>query len=241
MHVSNLGIAQWINAGVLLGLLARNFFGDAASISLSDRLQIATVRFRRWCRVHSIAQSQSFLTVGMLHIGQNSSAPELTLKAYHSRIFLAFLASCCQTLLDRQSHSDEELVLLLAVSHGLADWHLKIESYPRFLTPMQGDTLIDISNHVLHCYKALAIQHSAKGSLAFPLRPKLHAFAEINYFARRQCLNPRVRHCFKDEDMMGVVKHVARRVHKGLLELRTLCRLLMLYESKGVLVREQII
>ena len=239
MHVSNLGLAQWTNAGVLLELLSRGFFGDPSTVSLADRLHIVTLRFRKWCGLHGIAQSQAFLTVGMLHIGPSSSAPELTLKAYHGRVFVAFLASCCQALLSSQGEGDDELVLLLAVSHTLAQWHLKVESYPRYLTPAQGDHLIELSNHFLHCYKALAVRHSAKGSLAFPLRPKLHAFAEINYFARQQCLNPRFRHCFKDEDMMGAVKHVARRVHKGLLELRTLCRLLMLYESKAVLVREQ--
>ena len=117
MHVSNLGLAQWTNAGVLLELLSRGFFGDPSSVSLADRLHIATLRFRKWCRLHGIAQSQAFLTVGMLHIGPSSSAPELTLKAYHGRVFVAFLASCCQALLSSQGEGDDELVLLLAVSH----------------------------------------------------------------------------------------------------------------------------
>ena len=241
MHVSNLGLAQWTNAGILLGLLSRKFFGDPADLSLSQRLQICTVRFRRWCQVHSVMQTQPFLTAGMLHCGVGQT-PELTLKAYHGRVFISYMASCCSVALrDQPDGQDQELILMLAASHNLSMWHQALESYPRFLSPAQADNLIMLSNRFLLAYRKLAEIHANKNSLAFPLRPKLHAFQEINFIAKQCLWNPRHRHCFKDEDCMGIVKHIARRVHRNLLEMRTLCRLLMLYKSKHTLVHEQVI
>ena len=238
MHVSNLGCAQWTNAGVLLGLLERKFFGDPAEMSFSQRLHVCTIRFRRWCKVHSVMQTQPFLTAGMLHCGTGQT-PELTLKAYHSRVFLSYMASCCEVAL-RGTSADPELLLMLSASHSLSQWHLKLESYPRFLTLPQAETLIELCNRFLVAYKALAQIHAQKGSLCYPLRPKLHALQEICFIAKQCLWNPRHRHCFKDEDAMGMVKHIARRVHRNLLETRTLCRLLMHYKSKQVLVQEQL-
>ena len=42
MHVSNLGLVQWVNAGVLLALLERGWFG-VPTMPLSERLRLATM------------------------------------------------------------------------------------------------------------------------------------------------------------------------------------------------------
>ncbi|CAE7209454.1 unnamed protein product [Symbiodinium sp. CCMP2456] len=231
MHMSNLGALQWVNAGVLLGLLERGFFGDPVRLPLGQRLQIVTIRFRRWCSIHGVLQSQPFLTVGMLHLS-SPQGPELTLKAYHGRVFVQFMAACCQALLQQCGNNDDELVLLQAVSHGFASWHLRLEAFPRVLTYGQARELRTSMDENLRVYKLLATRHSAAGSLRFPLRPKLHGLQEICYFMEQHLISCRFWHTFRDEDAMGFTKRVCRRVHKGLLEVRTLCRLLMRYRSE---------
>ena len=59
MHTSNLGICGWVNAAALLTLLERDVFGPASE-DLSHRLQVVTLRFRRWCAANGI-QPQSRL------------------------------------------------------------------------------------------------------------------------------------------------------------------------------------
>ena len=231
MHMSNLGAIQWVNAGTLLGLLERGFFG-AVSLPLATRLQIVTIRFRKWCTLHNIPQTQPFLTAGMLHLS-SPQGPELTLKAYHGRVFIQFLAACTQALLDKLgANNDPELVLLLAVCHGFSSWHLRLEALPRNLTREQALELQSMMDETLRVYRLLAARHAGTGSLRFPLRPKLHGLQEICHFMVLTRVNARFNHTFRDEDAMGFTKRVCKRVHKGLLEVRTLCRLLMRYRSE---------
>ena len=231
MHMSNLGALQWVNAGTLLALLERGFFGPVA-LPLATRLQIVTIRFRKWCTLHRICQTQPMLTTGMLHLN-SPQGPELTLKAYHGRVFIQFLTACCQALLDQLGeNNDPEMVLLLAVCHGFASWHLRIEALPRYLTREQALELQSMMDETLRVYRLLAARHAGTGSLRFPMRPKLHGLQEICHFMLLTLVNCRFNHTFRDEDAMGFTKRVCKRVHKGLMEVRTLCRLLMRYRSE---------
>ena len=231
MHVVNLGILQWVNCATLLALLEREFFG-AKTVALAARLQVCTLRFRRWCSLHGIMQSQPFITIGMLHLGTAAkpTTPELTLKAYHGRVFLAFLSVCCEVALQRAS-DDAELQLITALTSSLASWHLKVESFGRYLAVEQAAELWRLSERVVRIYRELSARHIAMGSLCWPMKPKLHAYQEINWFMQKSLYNCRFTHCFRDEDCMGLVKHVARRCHRELLEFRTLCRLQLRFMS----------
>ena len=231
MHVVNLGILQWVNCATLLALLGREFFG-AKTVALAARLQVCTLRFRRWCSLHGIMQSQPFITVGMLHLGTAAkpTTPELTLKAYHGRVFLAFLSVCCEVALQSAS-DDAELQLITALTSSLASWHLKVEAFGRYLTGEQAAELWRLSERAVLIYRELSARHIAMGSLCWPMKPKLHAYQEINWFMVISRYNCRFTHCFRDEDCMGLVKHVARRCHRELLEFRTLCRLQLRFMS----------
>ena len=159
----------------------------------------------------------------MPHLG-GSTAPELTLKAYHSRVFLAFLAVTCETAVASQP-DDTELLLCLGATSALAQWHLYLERCPRYLTEEQTSEMMRLSLKFLTVYKTLAIRHALARSLRFPMKPKLHSFQELNLQMMRERYNVRYLHTYRDEDMIGQTKAIVRAVHKDLLELRTLCRL----------------
>ena len=55
MHVSNLGILAWLNASVIMLLVKTTFFGGE-DVSLSQKLVVATLRFRAWCKARHIPQ-----------------------------------------------------------------------------------------------------------------------------------------------------------------------------------------
>ena len=225
MHTSNLGLCGLLNGGALRGLLERDFFGPASE-PLSLRLRVATVRFRSWCSAMRIPQSP-WLTVGMLHLS-DTTAPELTLKAYHARVFLAFLVVCTHAQLERSrasNQADDDLLLIHASCAALADWHQLLEASPRYLSEGQAAELQRLAYKFLVVYKTLAIRHARASSLRFPLRPKHHGFQELNAQMAAERYNMRFRHTFRDEDQMGQVKAIIRGVHKNLLELRTLWRL----------------
>ncbi|CAE7587114.1 unnamed protein product, partial [Symbiodinium necroappetens] len=150
MHVSNLGLLQWVNGGVLIGLLDRGIFGHPRHVPVRERLRIATVRFREWCALHAIPQSQPIITQGMLF----RDPPELTLKAYHSRIFAAFLTAVCHGLInDSSTNDDEELLLWLEVCRSISQWHSKLEDCNRYLLPTDAAELTSIAHRFLRVYK----------------------------------------------------------------------------------------
>ena len=167
MHVSNLGLIQWTNAAVLLALTRLQFFGAGR---LSDALHACTIRFRQWCTLHGIPQSQPIITVGMLHLSA-TEAPELTLKAYHGRIFLAFLVTCLRTVV--RDNGDPELLLAFEAAQTLSQWHSKLESCGRYLERAEATELQRLCTHFLGTYKVLAHMHASRGSMHWPLRPIL--------------------------------------------------------------------
>ena len=159
----------------------------------------------------------------MLHL---DSAPELTLKAYHGRVMVAFLAVCAESAQSALGGLgvDPDLDLTVVCCQLIAKWHLKLELYNRYLSRAEADELSALSLQFLRVYRSLAQQHAARGSLCWPLRPKHHAYQELNRMMSLQLYNARFRHCFRDEDQMGQVKNIARRVHRSVMEVRTLCR-----------------
>lgn len=118
----------------------------------------------------------------MLHLG-GSTAPELTLKAYHSRVFLAFLAVTCETAVASQP-DDTELLLCLGATSALAQWHLYLERCPRYLTEEQTSEMMRLSLKFLTVYKTLAIRHALARSLRFPMKPKLHSLIFKSWICR---------------------------------------------------------
>ena len=133
MHCVNLGIAQWANASCILALAEINFFGQD---SLAVQLEVLTVRFKKWCRLHGIHHSQVVITVGMMHLS-DAAYPELTLKAYNGRVMVSFLATCCQAACAQGA----DLGLTTSAMTHLSNWLLLIEGLGRYLEP--GD-----ANHV---------------------------------------------------------------------------------------------
>ena len=125
LHTSNLGLCSWLNAGALLGLLDRGYYGPTTQ-PLLERLRAVTLRFRAWCSSLRKPQSQGWITVGMVHIS-DVQAPELTLKANHARVFLAYMAASLQAALEN-NRDDDDLLLMASACAYLAEWH-------RFLSP----------------------------------------------------------------------------------------------------------
>ena len=93
--------------------------------------------------------------------------------------------------------------------------------------------MIIYPNKTLNPYKPINPKHKCTNlcishHIATHAR-KLHAFQELNWFMAKTLYSARFRHCYRDEDMMGVVKSLCRRVHRNMLEWRVLTRLLLRY------------
>ena len=184
MHIVNLGIDQWVNAATLLALLEREFFG-AKTVALSERLQVCTLRFRRWCSLHGIMQSQPFITVGMLHLGSKAAPtpPEFDLESISFSGLPGFFLSCCCEVALQKAGDDSELQLIAALTSNLAHWHLAVETYPRYLVQQQAAHLSQLADRVCLLYKRA-------GSSGHPELLTVLAFeAQASWISRDQFLH----------------------------------------------------
>ena len=79
----------------------------------------------------------------------------------------------------------------------------------------------------LKYYKLLADRHAVRGQLRYPLKPRFHLLQEVTISMQTELYSARFFHCYQDEDMIGQVKHLCRRVHRKWMEFRILCRWLL--------------
>ena len=137
------------------------------------------------------------------------------------------LAEACAGFERRGETPPDNLAVCNMTLNKLSDWMLKVEQSPRFLSASQAEELWGLRLSFLKGYGWLAKFHAARNSPRFPYRPKLHYFQELNFQMRAERLNVRHTHCYVEEDCIGSIKGLCRRVHRRLLELRVLGRWLI--------------
>ena len=225
MHVVNLGILQYV-LGSAVSLLAEvhGFFGPG---KLPERLTEMTERFKRWASSCGITHSQGYITRGMLHHKKRGTEyPLLTLEAYNGRVFLPFICLCLRLLW--QQTTDLEVGLAYYCCERLSAWMDGLERCPRYLSEAQADMLAGHALRFCEIYLKLVRLGLAKNVLRWHLVPKFHVY--IRHLAQEvQALryNPRFHHTYLDEDMMGTLKALCKRVHRSWMEPRVLGRWLL--------------
>lgn len=101
----------------------------------------------------------------------------------------------------------------------------RIERAGRYLTHEQSLEIYRAVRMFVLSYERLARLCVSRRAQRFKLIPKIHTVVHVGenmLYYRHNCKH---HHCFKDEDMVGVMKQLAAAVHKGpLMELRILSR-----------------
>ena len=152
--------------------------------------------------------------------------PSLTCKAYNGRLFLVFLTTCLSAL--RERSDDLEVRLALTACRSFCVFFDRIERCGRYLSPNEGREIKGAIRTFLTAYESLARLNVAKGIQRFKLIPKMHILMHLGEDCAHFLYNCRYHHCYRDEDMVGVMKRLAEAVHKGpLMEFRILTRYLL--------------
>ncbi len=101
----------------------------------------------------------------------------------------------------------------------------RLERAGRFLSENQANELARSCLAFINGYDKLARLNVQRGISRFKLLPKMHL---MRHFAEDIVLyryNIKYHHCFKDEDLVGLIKRLGCRVHAGtLMEYRILGR-----------------
>ena len=160
------------------------------------------------------------------HQKQGKEYPLLSLKAYNGRVFLPFICLCLRLLW--QETADLEVGLAYCCCQRLSAWMDGLERCPRYLSEAQANMLAGHALRFSEIYLKLVRLGIAKNALRWHLVPKFHVFVRhlaLEVQARRY--NPRFHHTYLDEDMMGTLKALCKRVHRSWMEARVLGRWLL--------------
>ena len=174
--------------------------------------------------------SQGFFGGGLLN--HDDGFPSLTCKAFNGRLFLVFLTTCLKTLCEQMDNPDLEIRLALAACNAMCVFFDRMERSKRYLTPQEGDDLYTAAFTYTQAVEKLATLNVQRKVQRFKLIPKNHVVLHLGEDQRRYLYNARFHHCYRDEDMVGLMKRLAVAVHKGtLMEMRILTRWLLRLNS----------
>ena len=91
-----------------------------------------------------LRHAQPYITPGLFHY--KGVPAELRLKAYGSRVMVAYFAVALKALAKTLADPDQSLILTLACCQCISDWQLALEEYPIKLNEVQARHLWDEGN-----------------------------------------------------------------------------------------------
>ena len=236
-HTLKYGICRDLVAGVLFLLADMKYFDsmDAGneSRSIDARLERGFSLFKLWCFAESRNTSLKHFTPQSLHRKKAHQFPWLGGKgsdAILCMMFLAHFVSVCLRDLRDESH----VTLLRAVRETLTgglNFVGIMHSHDLFLNPTCAAYMHSSGLTLLRGYVFLAHTAMSQSLRLFSLRPKLHYFAHTLWELQGQLesndphiMSPSIFNCESNEDLVGKIARLSRRVSPRMCSQRVLDR-----------------
>ena len=220
MHAINLGVLQHFNGSCILMLTEHRVFGWGPDEIKESLFEISN-RFKLWANVMKVQHSQCFLTQGMIHA--DAGYPFLTLHAWNGRLMLQFLSG----ILDKTTDFNHEVCLARMAANAMAVFFHRTEAAGRYLNDEQVAEITQAGRLFLDCYEQLATLCLSKSIMRWKFFPKLHLVCHLLQSMQEDRINYRKFHTYADEDHVGALKKLAKKVHSSALECRMLGRYLL--------------
>ena len=236
-HVVKFGLCRSVVGGVLVYLIRHGFFDYAGSTTNEDdRLQRAHSNFCMFCRAQKRYPSLKSFTRAFLHIKNRMSAPWSATKGSDTMLLLAWLAFFLRLTLG-QDPSENQVTMLKSM--------LKlVEAFRASMKVLHGHNLWlsrrcarRLYVEIMRClrgYQLVGSRCLSRGYRAFLQKPKNHALHHIAWCLRvglasgaPYVLNPECFSCEPDEDFIGRVSRLSRKVDVRKQGLRVFGRLFL--------------
>ena len=241
-HTLKFGILKDLAACVLIQLAWFGMFDDQQpetrqSKALEPRLNRGFGYFKLWCIANGKSPTLRKFSLGTLHRKQRTHMPFLGGKGSDAILVLMFLAFFLPLRRPQVQGPAETLSLLQAMEEtirGALDFVGIHHGHDMFLNPYCAGVLYSSGLCLLRGYCFLA-DHAMRERLnLYSLRPKLHYFAHTLWEVRTQLaaghchiLNPCIFGCEQNEDWIGRISRLSRKVSPRLCTQRTIDRYLI--------------
>ena len=234
LHIIKLGLARDLIGGIIIVLLRRGFYDHpGSSRNFPDRLARAHSMFTLFCAARKEHPSLRSFTKDFFHIQNFLSAPWTNSKGSDSLILLRWChfftklqmehptVEGCHELLSCMSRTCEAMLEIFRIIH----------SHKLFLERPCANLVYVSIMRTLRGYKKLGLMALTMNMRAFILKPKTHALHHVAVSIRKGLeagqpliLNPEAHACEMNEDMIGRVSRLSRRVGARLMDKRVLER-----------------
>ena len=237
LHVIKLGLARDLIGGCVILLMRKKFFDHEGSTrNLDDRLARAYSMFLLYTQVTKQRPALRGFTRQFFHYKSQSTAPYTNSKASDSIILLRWLVWFLKLNLSQPAVPGFSKLLrsMPVVCEAVLDLFQIIHSHNLFLERPCAARLYVVMMRILRGYKSLGRQALGMFVHAFLLKPKAHSLHHLAYSIRSWLetgaplvLNPEATSCETNEDFVGRVSRLARRVGSMLVDRRVLQRVFL--------------
>ena len=244
-HVVKVGVGRDVIGGVLIYLLRKGFFDHAGdSTNIEQRFIRAHNSFSLWCQVQGHSPGLRSFTKLFFNMKNLMSAPWCSSKASDTRLLLTWLVFVLRlnianpTVLGHEQHlkhmcevCQSTLDINIMHHHGLwLERPCALRLYTCMMTCLRG---------YAYCGR-VGLQHRIR---SFIQKPKHHALHHIAYKLKVELLkgaklisSPQMLACDVNEDFIGRISRLSRRVGFRLCDLRVCQRY---YIKIAVMLKKQ--
>ena len=236
-HLFKVGLARDLAGSSIIAFSKMKFFdteGDAKNIPA--RLERAHKSFQLWCLAERKAPGLRSFTRTFLNFGTNSASAWSNSKGSDSMLLLKWLLwfVSLQLLNPENITNDRHLkfckVLKHTIDNGLKVFAL-LHSHPLWLQPDCAKLLYKRLMILLRGYKSLAQVMVSLRMSGYALKPKFHGTHHVAYAIKQALerrsqlvLSPLFAACEQNEDVVGRISRLSRRLATRTLTRRVLQR-----------------
>ena len=237
-HVVKLGIARDVIGGILILLCRKEFFDfEGSTRNLDDRLERAQSSFLLYAAVNHERPCLRGFTRAFFHLKNRLSAPWANAKGSDAMILLRWLKWFIRLNLFGEAVVPGYSALLRLMLHccdSILDMFRIIHSHKLWLERTCANALYVHMLRLLRAYKLLGQKSISLGVRAFVLKPKTHGLHHVAYSLKQQLdfgcalvLNPECHGCEPNEDYIGRVSRLSRKVGAQIVDLRVIQRVFL--------------
>ncbi len=224
MHTLDLGVLQSAVPCALKELTAHR--GVFIGSDVSARVREASALYRAWCKAERVRASARKLTMHWVK-SKNPRVSQVHIKAAAMRRMVKWMAKICNEALsvDGSLHAKRRAAMFALLWR--ADCVMREEG--RHLGGASAQKIQDCVLRALELYKALSLnapEEDGMGFAGWALKPKHHALMHI--VLDNGGTNPRMVHCYSDEDMVGKLKAIYMMCHARTAPTRAMQRYMIL-------------
>ena len=240
-HMLKFGFGRDLAAGMIVHLTEMGYFDSedgGESLAIPARLDRAWAVFRLWCIAEGKHPSLRRFTKENLKYADRTKLPMLNAKGADTTLVLTWLVFYITLIYDspRQQADRGLLGAMLQTAQGFLDYVGVMHGHGLFLRRSCANVMLRAGYRFLRGYVYLAEESYSQGRAGgFNFRPKVHFFhhslrdleLQLRDSDREWFMSHAVWNCEANEDFIGRLARISRRVSSRTCTLRTLQRYLV--------------